>query len=156
MTISHCPTTIIGSGGETCMVFHFVQSVLRGSWLGMGGETKQWRLDVLNIDRELPLGMLLFQFMHHMLEWWGQVEPAPTLVPWPFWVRPLEAAILSRNNVRFELRNPDLVEAWNIYVLFRINLNGFRDLLPWYQLPTSVVLVFIFWHTSLVMVLEDI
>jgi hypothetical protein len=34
---------------------------------------------VLNIDRELPLGMLLLQFMHQMLEWWGQVEPAPHL-----------------------------------------------------------------------------
>jgi hypothetical protein len=80
---------------------------------GDGAETKQWRLDVLNIDRELPLGMLLLQFMHQMLEWWGQVEPAPHLRTLTFLSEPLEA-ILSPTNVRFELRDPDLVEVWKI------------------------------------------
>jgi hypothetical protein len=42
---------------------------------------------------------------------WGQGEPASTLVPSPSWVRPLIKGSDGRSprNVRFELRDPDLV-----------------------------------------------
>jgi hypothetical protein len=46
----------------------------------------------------------------------GQVEPAPTLVPLPF-ERGLLVAILSSKNIRYKLRDPDLVYLvleWNI------------------------------------------
>jgi hypothetical protein len=48
------------------------------------------------------------------------------LLPSPFLPRPLEA-ILSPKNIRFELRDPDLINACDIFVIFRNNLNGFWD-----------------------------
>jgi hypothetical protein len=44
----------------------------------------------------------------------GQVEPAPTLVPFYLFERGLLVAILSSKNIRFELRDPDLIFEWDI------------------------------------------
>jgi hypothetical protein len=44
------PPTLAPVGGN--------DSSFSGSWVGMGGETKQCTLDVLHTDRGLPLGML--------------------------------------------------------------------------------------------------
>ncbi len=48
---------------------------------------------------------------------WGQGEPPPTLVlgTFIFFERDLLVAILSPKNARFEVRDPDLLLAWDIY-----------------------------------------
>jgi hypothetical protein len=33
MTVSHWPTTLIGPGGESEIVSHFVESIFSGSWV---------------------------------------------------------------------------------------------------------------------------
>jgi hypothetical protein len=48
----------------------------------------------------------------------GQGEPALTLVPWPFGVRPLSGHIKPKN-VGFQLGDPDLVQAWDICNIFK-------------------------------------
>ncbi len=35
MTVSHWPNIVVGSGGESYIVSHFVQSIFSGSWVGM-------------------------------------------------------------------------------------------------------------------------
>jgi hypothetical protein len=40
MIVSHWPTIMIGAGGESEVVSHFVDSIFSSSWMGGWGETK--------------------------------------------------------------------------------------------------------------------
>jgi hypothetical protein len=54
MTVCHWPTIVIGSGGESYIVSHFVQSIFSGSWVGMWEKLNSVRW-MLNIERWLLL-----------------------------------------------------------------------------------------------------
>ncbi len=59
MTVSHWPTTLIGPGGESEIVSHFVESIFSGSWVGKGEKSLA---DVPKTDRGLLVSMRLEHF----------------------------------------------------------------------------------------------
>jgi hypothetical protein len=50
------------------------------------------------------------------------------LVPFTFFLPRLLRGHIKPKNIRFELRYPDLINDFDIFVIFRNNLNGFLDL----------------------------
>jgi hypothetical protein len=63
----------------------------------------------------MGISMSIGHMQSQLESYGGQGKQAPTLVPSPFWLRPASlVSILSPKNVRYELRDSDLVYAWDV------------------------------------------